>query len=104
MSQNPAGNPRKNTFRLGILKVMREDPTKAYTKQELVDRVRDLFPEQFDDQERCYPRCDTRHPKWRHEFDRVVYDLTAGLPPHVVNLRTTPPSYKLGRRGETGRI
>lgn len=52
-------------------------------KETLIAAVRAEFPDLFNDDERCYPGCKAKHPKWRHEFDRAVYDLTQTRPAKI---------------------
>lgn len=73
---------RKDAFKatiVGLMSDRRERP-----KDELVRLVRAKHPDLFDDGEACYPKCGTRHPKWKHEFDRAVYDLTQTIPKKLV--------------------
>jgi hypothetical protein len=79
-----ADNPRKDAFKRLILDTLRKSgPSHPVPKDELLDAARLQLPDLCDDTEPCYPGCDTGHPKWRHEFDRSIYDLTATRPPKI---------------------
>jgi hypothetical protein len=81
-------NPRKRAFKEAILDRIRSEPAgAAVARSDLIAFVRSDLPELCDDSEECYPGCRSMHPKWRHEFDRSIYDLTATRP---AKLRSSP--------------
>lgn len=76
-----ATNERKDTFKREIQAALREAGPLA--KKELIELGRERSPEQFDDDEACFDGCKGRHPRWRHDFDRAVYDLTQTRPKKI---------------------
>ena len=83
-------NPRKEAFKTLIMDALREANGRPVERSALIDGARAKRPDLFDDEEPCYAGCRSNHPRWKHEFDRSVYDLSARHPP---KLRST------GRRG-----
>jgi hypothetical protein len=91
-------NPRKEAFKAFIMEELRNapHPRDGVTKKELVAAVKREHPELTDDSEACYPGCQSAHPKWRHEFDRCIYDLGAATPP-LIRHGSGRGTYILGR-------
>jgi hypothetical protein len=77
-----AVNPRKERFKELIMSNMRAVGGPV-SKTSMIEQARSEEPDLFDDAEPCYPGCATEHPKWRHEFDRCIYDLTQTRPPKL---------------------
>ena len=93
-----AENPRKEAFKEFIMQELRNapHPRDGVSKKELVAAVKQELPELTDDSEPCYPGCESNHPKWRHEFDRSIYDLGARRPP-LIRQGPKRGTYILGR-------
>ncbi len=92
-------NPRKDAFKVLIMERMRASKNQAVAKDDLIAHGRAERPELFDDGEACFPGCKGRHPKWRHEFDRAIYDLTQTRPPKMETVEGRRGFYWLGRGG-----
>ena len=76
-------NPRKEAFKEIIMGTLRETgPRKPVPRDVLIARAQELKPELFDD-EPCYPGCRSHEQRWRHEFDRSIYDLRSTRPPKI---------------------
>lgn len=101
MNEQFATSPRKVAFKRVITDYLREHG--SATKQELVAAAKREVPELCDDDEPCSPGCMTNHPKWRHQFDRAVYDLTSSIPPKIRGDGGRPNVYRLGFRGGAAR-
>ncbi len=75
-------NERLYAFRSLIVDALKAEPG-GLAKPDLITTVRARAPEFFDDTEPCYPGCKGRHPRWRHIFDRAIYDLSSAIPRKV---------------------
>lgn len=92
-------NERLRAFRESVESVLREaEPGKPISKAEVVAAVRGQHPDLFDDTEPCYAGCKGRHPKWRHLFDRAIYDLTTRTPPALERMPYRKGWYRLRRK------
>jgi hypothetical protein len=78
---------RKETFKEFIMGYLREasKPSSGVPKADMLVAVKEQYPELTDDSEECFPGCEGRHPRWRHDFDRSLYDLTARRPALIVS-------------------
>ncbi len=72
-------NERLDAFRRTIQDVLKAHPS-GLPKNDLIAAVRAKLPTFFDDEEACYPGCKKKHPRWRHIFDRAIYDLSSAIP------------------------
>lgn len=78
-------NPRKDALKRLILEnLRRERRSRVWSRTELVELAMTARPDLVDD-DPCYPGCDKHRTKWRHEFDRSLYDLRSTRPPKVVS-------------------
>jgi hypothetical protein len=72
---------RVDQFRALILERMKKSaPGESVTKAQLVEWITTTHPELCNPTEPCYKKCRAKHPRWRHLFDRAVYDLTQTTP------------------------
>ena len=89
-------NPRLDAFKRAIMTVMREaGHGKALSTADLLDAVRPMTPELFDDNEACYPKCKHK-AKWQHHFERAIYDLRQTRPPKLLSAPNRRGWYVLG--------
>lgn len=91
-----AENPRKEVFKSLIMEVVRSAPPGvAVTRAQLHERAKAALPDETNDDESCYPGCKDGHPKWKHEFDRSIYDLMTRTP-RLIRSGRTRGTYILG--------
>ena len=95
MSETSERSERIDAFKRVILHAMQTAGRGVdVPKSELVRAAKNSVPQLCDDSEPCYEKCKGSHPRWKHLFDRAVYDLTQTRPRKLV--RTPGKSIRKG--------